>query len=207
MIILRSSPAQARFYWALVVRHLLCCFDWQPQLCPAPPPPPPGHIVDSYHISLSAAQEAQIREVFDLFDTDGGGTIDRGEMDLAMVALGFHAPRSRQDNGALVEEIVGDGVVTLAEFSALMMGELSGRDPQETLRAVFALLSRPDGDPGSDGLVTLRKMQGVCAEFKVPAPRVPLNPFFGLWRCCRRRARPPGIFAAVSSAPSFVALS
>ncbi len=31
----------------------------------------------------------QIREIFDLFDTDGGGTIDRGELDFAMSALGF----------------------------------------------------------------------------------------------------------------------
>jgi Ca2+-binding EF-hand superfamily protein len=31
----------------------------------------------------------QIKEIFDLFDTDGGGYIDRRELDLAMVALGF----------------------------------------------------------------------------------------------------------------------
>ncbi len=31
----------------------------------------------------------QIREIFELFDTDGGGSIDRGELDFAMSALGF----------------------------------------------------------------------------------------------------------------------
>ena len=158
---------QVCFYWALVVRHLLFCFDSRPELCPLPPPPSPGQLVESYHISLSEAQQAQIREVFNLFDTDGGGTIDRGEMDLAMVALGFNAPTSNKNNGALVDEIVGDGVVTLEEFSALMMGELSGRDPDEMLRAVFALLSKPDEDMESDGLITLKKLRAVCNEFKV----------------------------------------
>ncbi len=40
---------------------------------------------------LSEAQESQIREVFLLFDTDGGGTIDMRELGIAMVALGFQA--------------------------------------------------------------------------------------------------------------------
>ena len=43
-------------------------------------------------ISLSDQQLAQIREIFDLFDTDGGGSIDAKEMDAAMFALGFHPP-------------------------------------------------------------------------------------------------------------------
>jgi Ca2+-binding EF-hand superfamily protein len=29
---------------------------------------------------LAEAQEAQLKEIFDLFDTDGGGTIDRKEV-------------------------------------------------------------------------------------------------------------------------------
>jgi Ca2+-binding EF-hand superfamily protein len=90
-------------------------------------------------------------------------------MDLAMVALGFHAPTSNKNNGALVDEIIDDGVVTLEEFSALMMGELSGRDPEEMLRVVFALMSRSE-EPDkreSDGLITLKKLQSICNEFKV----------------------------------------
>ena len=165
----RTFALQVCFYWALVVRHLLFCFDMRPELCPLPPPPPPGQMIEKYHISLSEAQQAQIREVFNLFDTDGGGTIDRGEMDLAMVALGFHAPTSNKNNGALMDEIIDDGVVTLEEFSALMMGELSGRDPEEMLRAVFAVLSRSDepDERGNDGFITLKKLQSACNEFKV----------------------------------------
>jgi Ca2+-binding EF-hand superfamily protein len=43
-------------------------------------------------VELSDQQLAQIREIFDLFDTDGGGSIDSSEMDAAMFALGFQPP-------------------------------------------------------------------------------------------------------------------
>ncbi len=42
-------------------------------------------------LALSEAEEAQIRESFLLFDTDGGGTIDTKELGIAMAALGFQA--------------------------------------------------------------------------------------------------------------------
>ena len=168
----------------MVVRHLIRALDSRPGLHPAPSPPPAGNIVESYHISLSPSQEAQIREIFNLFDTDGGGTIDKNEMDLAMVALGFHSPKSKEHNGALVEEIVGDGVVTLEEFSALMMGELSGKAPQETLRAVFALLSRSESDQIEDSLITFKNLQSVCRKYKVSLDyRIFFNYRFFLIKC------------------------
>ena len=39
--------------------------------------------------TLVALQQSHIREIFNMFDTDGGGTIDAGELDVALVALGF----------------------------------------------------------------------------------------------------------------------
>ena len=35
-------------------------------------------------------QEAQLKEIFDLFDTDGGGTIDRQEVSVTLVMDIFH---------------------------------------------------------------------------------------------------------------------
>ena len=65
----------------------------------------------------------QIREIFNLFDTDGMGTIDKGELDFAMNALGFHSKHSQHAWGAkpntkdvdeaqaAMDEIVADGFV------------------------------------------------------------------------------------------------
>jgi len=38
---------------------------------------------------LTAEQKQEIREAFDLFDTDGSGNIDSKELKVAMRALGF----------------------------------------------------------------------------------------------------------------------
>ena len=56
--------------------------------------------------------------------------------------------------------------VTLEEFTELMMGKLSGRAPQESLREVFVVLSgSKDSDESS--LITLPQLKHVCEELKV----------------------------------------
>jgi Ca2+-binding EF-hand superfamily protein len=117
-------------------------------------------------ISLSATQQKQISEIFNLFDTDGGGTIDRKELDFAMGALGFHSKKNKTANQAL-DAIISDGTVTLEEFSQLMMGEVNGRDPMEETHQIFLLLSKSDGDSRNDGYITFSKLQSACREFKV----------------------------------------
>ena len=118
-------------------------------------------------------QAAQIEEIFNLFDTDGGGTIDPQELDIAMVALGFQTAdqqqRKRRDASTMqmVAAIASDGAVSLDEFTALMTGEILGRDPMEEVRTVFAALSRSDGKGEHEGLVTLDKLQAVCSDFQV----------------------------------------
>ena len=105
----------------------------------------------------------KIREIFELFDTDGGGCIDQKELQFAMTALGFQTQnRDRQDKHQEAVEVmntlIGDGKVTLEEFTALMTGELGGQDPYEEARSVFALLSTPDSESQHDGLITLSKL-------------------------------------------------
>ena len=40
---------------------------------------------------LSEDEVMEIKEAFDLFDSDGGGSIDPGELKAAMTSLGFEA--------------------------------------------------------------------------------------------------------------------
>ena len=58
-------------------------------------------------------------------------------------------------------------MVTLEEFTQLMMGALSGHNPKETLRAVFRVLSRPRTGEVEDGLITMVRLKAVCKELKV----------------------------------------
>ena len=89
-------------------------------------------IADYKGTALSGPQAAQIREIFDLFDTDDTGSIEQREIKFALSALGFQTQgdsgKSKEDLEAW-ETIMGDGKVTLDEFSALMTGEIGGRKP------------------------------------------------------------------------------
>ncbi len=104
------------------MRHIAHCFDAQPHL--RPPPSPKNISLAVHKITLSDTQLAQIHEIFDLFDTDGGGSIDKRELELALGALGFQKKGStkpppgklRQKGSAAVDSIVKDGTVTRAEF-------------------------------------------------------------------------------------------
>jgi Ca2+-binding EF-hand superfamily protein len=163
---------QVIFYWTLVARHLTRFFDSRPHLRP--------HLdrstkVANHQIALTKAQEEQISEIFALFDTDGGGSIDRNELEFAMMALGFqnqdNQAKGREADAAasssLLDSIAGDGRVTLSEFSALMTGEVLGRNQFEEAQTVFAALSRSDGEARHDGLITFGKLEAACLEYGV----------------------------------------
>ena len=162
-------------------------------------PKPPPQLRDDVStlasaVELSEQQEKQIHEIFDLFDTDGGGSIDSQELDAAMFALGFQPPDSTsgrrnsadrtklQAGSTLLDQIDGDGSrsISLSEFTSLMKGELNGRGPLEEIWAAFSLLSSsdtldfdqgwmlpsPENEDGW-GIVTLEGLRRACREFDV----------------------------------------
>jgi Ca2+-binding EF-hand superfamily protein len=173
------TPAleQVIFFWTFVVRHLSRCFEKKPEL--KPPAIPLGNALETSEykqVGLSEAQTAQIKEIFELFDTDGGGYIDQRELKFAMTALGFQTKgnSSSETSGRhkealrLMDNLMDDGQVTLEEFSALVTGEMGGYVPYEEARTAYSILSRPDGsDSRNDGLITFGKLERVCAEFEV----------------------------------------
>ncbi len=71
--------------------------------------------------------------------------------------------------GSGMEEILADGCITLEEFGSIMKGEISGRDPLEEVRAVFAALCRaaPDERPENLQRVTFGKLKAASRDFDV----------------------------------------
>ncbi len=152
------------FFWTLVARQLARCLDSNPELRPLRQSQ--SCSTDRPTISLSVTQKNQITEIFNLFDTDGGGTIDSKELNFALGALGFHSKKNKDVNDT-VSAIVSDGTVTLDEFIQLMMGEVNGRDSMEETHQIFAVLSKSDGDRKNDGYITFSKLESACREFGV----------------------------------------
>jgi Ca2+-binding EF-hand superfamily protein len=160
---------QVVFYWTLLARHVASYFDSNPGTAPALQS---ADVTSSPRsISMSTRQVAQIREIFELFDTDGGGTIDRQELLVAMHALGFKrvgvkSVGQQRGFGDNYLNAHGPDAITLEEFTALMKGEINGRDHLEDLRAIFSALEKENSpsDP-RPGLVTLEKLQRACSKF------------------------------------------
>merc|ERR1711985_57091 len=77
---------------------------------------------------LTEEQKQEIREAFDLFDTDGSGAIDAKELKVAMRALGFEPKKEEIKKMVGDMDKDGDGTVDFGEFLILMEGKMGGAD-------------------------------------------------------------------------------
>ncbi len=69
---------------------------------------------------LTEEQRQEIKEAFDLFDSEGNGVIDTKELKVAMRALGFE-PKKEEVKRILQElDRTGEGVIKYEEFLELM---------------------------------------------------------------------------------------
>merc|ERR1711934_215 len=77
---------------------------------------------------LTEDQVAEIKEAFDLFDTDGSGSIDTNELKAAMEALGMDA--KSDEIRKLINDIDsdGDGTIDFDEFLAMMTARKHGEN-------------------------------------------------------------------------------
>lgn len=81
--------------------------------------------------------ENKIRDMFDMFDADGGGTIDCDELTAAFVSLGISDTKEEIDQ--LVEQIDtdGSGVIEYEEFREVIVQLLSQRDSVSEIHKAF----------------------------------------------------------------------
>uniref|UniRef100_A0ACD5WAY6 Uncharacterized protein n=1 Tax=Avena sativa TaxID=4498 RepID=A0ACD5WAY6_AVESA len=99
---------------------------------------------------LTAQKRKEIKEAFDLFDTDGSGTIDPRELNVAMRALGFEmTPEQIQKMIAEVDKD-GSGTIDLDEFVHMMTGKMGERDAREELHKAFRLIDQDANGKISD---------------------------------------------------------
>merc|ERR1711906_1108 len=88
---------------------------------------------------LTDDQIQEIREAFDLFDTDGSGTIDAKELKVAMRALGLDAKKD--------------------EFRNMMTARMGDRDSREEIIKVFRLF-----DDDETGKISFKNLKRVAQE-------------------------------------------
>ena len=89
--------------------------------------------------ALPEWQMQELREAFDLFDTDGSGMIETKELQVALRALGFDSKKDKVRKMIADIDLDGSGTIDFNEFIEMMTGKMGDRDSPEELSRVFKL--------------------------------------------------------------------
>jgi len=108
---------------------------------------------------LTEDEIEEIKEAFDLFDTDGSGSIDPKELKAAMQSLGFEA--KNQTIFQMISDLDKNksGTIDFEEFLDMMTARMSDKDTREDISKVFRLF-----DDDNTGTITLRNLRRVARE-------------------------------------------
>ncbi|XP_044283363.1 centrin-2 [Varanus komodoensis] len=108
---------------------------------------------------LTEEQKQEIREAFDLFDTDGTGNIDVKELKVAMRALGFEPKKDEIKKMILDIDKEGTGKITFSDFLGVMTQKMAEKDSKEEILKAFRLF-----DDDETGKISFKNLKRVAKE-------------------------------------------
>merc|ERR1712144_43095 len=98
----------------------------------------------------------EIKEAFDLFDTDGSGNIDVKELTVAMKALGCEPKPGEIEKMIAEVDDDGGGEIGFDEFLKMMTNKILNKDPKDDMLKAFRLFG--DDETGSVSLKNLKRV-------------------------------------------------
>jgi centrin-2/centrin-1 len=113
---------------------------------------------------LSTGTLEKQESLFDLFDTDGTGTIDAKELKVALRALGFEP--KKEELKKLVSDLnknensTGQNQLDFNEFLEIMTAKMNEKDTKEQIQKAFLLFKGPSGQISFDDLKAVAKELG-----------------------------------------------
>ncbi|KAK2849307.1 hypothetical protein Q5P01_009141 [Channa striata] len=122
-------------------------------------PVPPPRKKTTPKPELTEEQKQEIREAFELFDTDGSGFIDVKELKVAMRALGFE-PKKEE-----IKKMIGEvdkectGKISFTNFLAVMTQKMAEKDSKEEILKAFRLF-----DDDETGKISFKNLKRVAKE-------------------------------------------
>ena len=112
-----------------------------------------------YRTEITEEQSQEIKEAFDLFDSESTRYIDSKELKVAMRALGFE-PKKEEIRKILSEvDKQGEGNISFEDFLSIMTEKMLERDPIEEMKKAFHLICEEGQDK-----ITLKSLQKVAKE-------------------------------------------
>jgi centrin-3 len=110
-------------------------------------------------VELTEDQRLEIKEAFDIFDSDKSGSIDRHELRVAMRAMGFDVSKSEIIEIMEQKDPDNTGTIKFAAFQEVVGEKMAQRDPLEEIRKAFALF-----DDDHSGKINLKNLRRVARE-------------------------------------------
>ncbi|KFB49141.1 AGAP009260-PA-like protein [Anopheles sinensis] len=108
---------------------------------------------------LSDEQRQDIKEAFDLFDSEGTGMIDTKELKVAIRALGFE-PKKEEIKKMIAEiDKDGSGKLSFDDFVQLMTVKMAEKDSKEEILKAFRLF-----DDDETGTISFKNLKRVAKE-------------------------------------------
>ncbi|KAJ3416527.1 Calcium-binding component of the spindle pole body (SPB) half-bridge [Chytridiales sp. JEL 0842] len=108
---------------------------------------------------ITEEQKMEIKEAFELFDTDKDGSLDYHELKVAMRALGFDVKKAEVLKILREFDKDGQGLIEFDDFNKVMTERILDRDPIEEIRKAFQLF-----DDDGTGKISLRNLRRVAKE-------------------------------------------
>ncbi|XP_066496085.1 centrin-2 [Tiliqua scincoides] len=120
---------------------------------------PPQRKKTAPKTELTEEQKQEIREAFDLFDTDGTGNIDVKELKVAMRALGFEPKKDEIKKMILDIDKEGTGKISYNDFLGVMTQKMAEKDSKEEILKAFKLF-----DDDETGKISFKNLKRVAKE-------------------------------------------
>ncbi|KIO27903.1 hypothetical protein M407DRAFT_243195 [Tulasnella calospora MUT 4182] len=108
---------------------------------------------------ISDEQKQEIKEAFELFDTDKDGALDYHELKVAMRALGFDLKKAEVLKILKDHDKTGGGLIEFDDFAKIMSERILARDPHDEIRRAFQLF-----DDDHTGKISIRNLRRVAKE-------------------------------------------
>merc|ERR1712226_1838827 len=108
---------------------------------------------------LSADEVQEVKDAFDLFDTDSSGAVSVQELVEAMQSLGLEQKNEAVFNMIKEIDTDGSGELEFAEFLEMMTARLTNKTPKSEIERVFKLF-----DDDRTGEISLNNLKRVASE-------------------------------------------
>ena len=120
----------------------------------------------------SLLDDTKIKEMFDMFDSDGGGTIDTEELSSAFMSLGISDTKEEIDQLVVQIDTDGSGEIEFDEFKEVIYKLQAQRDSVSEMYKAFHYFS------GGKERITISDIKKISVDVGDPRPDVFLKEMF-----------------------------